>query len=633
MLLNRCGLAIGILFYAFVLLANAWLCDDAYITYRSIDNFINGYGLTWNSGERVQSYTHPLWFIALSSVHFFTGEIYYTALFFSAIISILAVSTLALHIAPNWKNAILGIALLSNSKAFVDYSTSGLENPLTHLLAALFMWFYLLNSPSDKRLFFLSALAALAILNRMDTALLFIPALLFAYADQRNLRTTAILVGGFVPFLAWEVLSIVYYGFPFPNTAYAKLGTGIPTGELLLQGMHYFANSLRLDPLTLLTISIGIFSMLWRRERTHLPIALGIVLYLLYIARIGGGFMSGRFLAAPLFLTALLLVHSRPIKNNALGAGLLILVFFIGLTAPHSPLRSDASYGLDRDDVVDSHQIADERAAYYAYTGLLNALRTPTPFPNHGWADWGRRLREFADAGVPAVVTWPYVGFAGFYAGPDCHFLDIFGLADPLTARLPMRYEENWRIGHFDRILPAGYLETYLYGFNLIEDPNLAIFYDKLQIVISGELFTMQRWREIWRMNTGYYNHLIDRERYMHPSNKDIARTNQLALGLPITFKPDRFEYYSGLGDLYYQRQHYQAALEQYKGGIKLGHQYVQKLYPEDYQQKLRHLYLHLARTLTALGENFAARAVLQTYLQIFNDDPIIATELANLSS
>ena len=75
----------GILFYATALLTNAWLCDDAYITYRSIDNFVSGYGPVWNSGERVQSYTHPLWFFVLSAAYFITGEMYYTALIVSAI--------------------------------------------------------------------------------------------------------------------------------------------------------------------------------------------------------------------------------------------------------------------------------------------------------------------------------------------------------------------------------------------------------------------------------------------------------------------------------------------------------------------------------------------------------------------
>jgi arabinofuranosyltransferase len=47
----------------------AWLCDDAYITFRTVDNFIHGYGLTWNVAERVQAYTHPLWMLLLSGVY------------------------------------------------------------------------------------------------------------------------------------------------------------------------------------------------------------------------------------------------------------------------------------------------------------------------------------------------------------------------------------------------------------------------------------------------------------------------------------------------------------------------------------------------------------------------------------
>ena len=46
---------------AFVLVNTAWLSEDIYITLRVVDNFVNGYGLTWNVAERVQAYTHPLW--------------------------------------------------------------------------------------------------------------------------------------------------------------------------------------------------------------------------------------------------------------------------------------------------------------------------------------------------------------------------------------------------------------------------------------------------------------------------------------------------------------------------------------------------------------------------------------------
>src|SRR5258706_11724750 len=48
---------------ALIILRNAWVSEDAYITFRVIDNFFHGYGLRWNVHERVQAYTHPLWLL------------------------------------------------------------------------------------------------------------------------------------------------------------------------------------------------------------------------------------------------------------------------------------------------------------------------------------------------------------------------------------------------------------------------------------------------------------------------------------------------------------------------------------------------------------------------------------------
>ena len=39
--------------FAVVLVSNAWLAEDAYIMLRTVRNFIDGYGLTWNTTERV----------------------------------------------------------------------------------------------------------------------------------------------------------------------------------------------------------------------------------------------------------------------------------------------------------------------------------------------------------------------------------------------------------------------------------------------------------------------------------------------------------------------------------------------------------------------------------------------------
>lgn len=40
-------------FFALIIVKNLWIADDAYITFHTVDNFLHGYGLTWNTDERV----------------------------------------------------------------------------------------------------------------------------------------------------------------------------------------------------------------------------------------------------------------------------------------------------------------------------------------------------------------------------------------------------------------------------------------------------------------------------------------------------------------------------------------------------------------------------------------------------
>ncbi|HEX6477779.1 MAG TPA: hypothetical protein VF043_02960 [Ktedonobacteraceae bacterium] len=93
------------------------------------------------------------------------------------------------------------------------------------------------------RLFYLALIAALATVNRMDTFLLFLPALVYSFCQSPGWKRLGTLLLGFVPFLVWEAFALWYYGFLFPNTAYARLDTGIGTGRLLAQGVDYLISS------------------------------------------------------------------------------------------------------------------------------------------------------------------------------------------------------------------------------------------------------------------------------------------------------------------------------------------------------------------------------------------------------
>ena len=121
----------------------------------------------------------------------------------------------------------------------------------------------------------------------------------------------------------------------------------------------------------------------------------------------------------------------------------------------------------------------------------------------HGYA-----LRESGKS----VVDEKNVGFIGFFAGPDVHIVDLYAICDPLLARLPVSSLDKWRIGHYEREVPNGYLPTLRTGVNQIHDPNLAAYYDQMSLITRGPLFSRARLIAIWRMNTGQFNHLLPAE-------------------------------------------------------------------------------------------------------------------------
>ena len=200
---ERLAVIIALGCYLLVCIRTCWLGDDAYITFRSIDNFLNGYGLRWNPSERVQTYTHPLWMFVLTALHFIAGEVFYSTLIFSIAVSFCAVSLCAVYLASSLGAGLFAVIAFASSKAFVDYSSSGLENPLTHLLLVVFLCLYSAGgagSQSRRRLFLLGLIASLAALNRADTILLYLPALLLI-CSKRPARNLFILAVSFTPLL------------------------------------------------------------------------------------------------------------------------------------------------------------------------------------------------------------------------------------------------------------------------------------------------------------------------------------------------------------------------------------------------------------------------------------------------
>lgn len=494
----------AVLLHLLVVIRCAWVSDDAYITLRTVDNFVRGRGLVWNANERVQTYTHPLWLLLLSGAYRLTHEAYYTTIAVGLLISLATVSLVAAQAARNLWGRLLAVVLLTTSKSYVDYSTSGLENPLTHLWLVLFAMLYLNGPAQGPRLMGAALLAGLAAFNRLDTVLLFVPPLLWALIQRpirEGMRAAAV---GTAPIAAWLLFALWYYGFPFPNTAYAKLGNGVPWHRLCGQGLRYLLVSAYFDPVLALTMSVAALGALCQRDGRRIAWAGGMLLYTAYVVWLGGDFMAGRFLTPP-FLMAVLLVGACPLpRARWTWAG---LALFVALSAmrPYTPLWSGARYrGAEPSHLFVHRFILDERGGYHAAAGLM-ARQGRSPWPQFT----GRRDAEEARRLSKKVVVKGNVGYFGFAVGHDVHVVDYLGLTDPLLARLPPVPKPYIRPGHFEREIPAGYYETLEAGVNRIADPGLAEYYEHLCVLTRGSLWDRRRWVEIWKMNAGRYRDLL----------------------------------------------------------------------------------------------------------------------------
>jgi len=543
--------------FCYIILSNAWVTEDAFITFRTLENFVNGYGLTWNITERVQAFTHPLWLFVHVPIYYLTGEVYLTTILISLLFDI-AAFLLIIRLFPASIGFIFAFLLvpLFLSKAFAEYATSGLENPLTFFCLALFCYLLIKkNSDSVKFMFLIGLVANFSALNRLDTILFYLPTLIFLVFTHRHWKSWFALGLGFAPLAIWELFSLFYYGFLFPNTAYAKLSTGISARSYFQQGIIYAIDLLKYDPFSTIVILVGILFTIHTFYRNRIfnfnvLMGIGLILYCLYVLKVGGDFMSGRFWVTPFFLSVILIYWTLQPYDNKLGwinfflGSLLALIFLIVFPAPPT-----------KNLVINTTGIAQEKNAYVSYTGLLNYTRMETVNGNaqlHPWIKNGMELKTQAQTSHSTIVIAERsIGMRGYYAGQQVILIDHFALSDALLARLPVFNKGNWRIGHFFRHLPVGYLHAHKTGSLSEMSPILAQYYAPLRLITTAPLFDIQRLKTVIWFNLGYYDHFlrdyvdnfyfIEKDAEMNPQN-------------PTVTSQERSQIYKKLGEVYQQR-------------------------------------------------------------------------------
>jgi arabinofuranosyltransferase len=485
-------LACVVLAYAFV--RTAAVTEDAFITFRVIDNALNGHGWVWNIGERVQPYTHPLWALLLWLAALATGELYHTALVLSLALTLGYVATLA-RFAAGRITLLWAVVALLFSEAFIEYSSASLENALAHCLigAAIAAWKFAPHRPQWFALF-----AGLLVVTRHDLGLLVAPALAWVFLRERGAIRWQVFAIAALPLAAWSAFALLYYGSPWPNSAFAKLNNGLDLAESFAAAKPYFRDLAKYDAVTALVIVVacvrGLVQASWGMR---LP-ALGLLLYLAYLCTAGGDYMGGRLFSTPFAMAVAMVVFCVRLRWWWTAPAW----FFITI-----------ALGLQRGWMVrDVHPHAETRklsqhAWMYPHSGWL-AQKRDASYNNMPWALQGEQAKRERHE----IVAKCAVGLYGYTAGERVYILDPLALTDNFLSRLPSKKPSY--PGHYERALPAGYVESKLTSSNKLVDESLAKLYVLTQSIARDDLFDPRRLDAIWQLNTGAAKRLVNASKY-----------------------------------------------------------------------------------------------------------------------
>lgn len=459
-LTQRLGLALASLWSVWsVQILGFWILDDAYISFRYALNMLQGHGLVFNPGERVEGYTNFLWTMLMAipiGLGFDPTLPSAIATMLIGLATIWLVYAWGLRLASAHEGAsipqrlahsllpLTAPLLLALNTPFMLYGVrgSGMETALFSLLLVAGSW-AVHEAGSARQCFRAGLIFALMVMTRPDGVLAVAMAGLYLLArslpDWLKARPSlgallrsplANYVYGFLicfgPYYLWRYL---YYGYPLPNTFYAKVGSG---WAQYLRGLNYsyeFAASMGWRFLTVVFL-LGLIAVWWRvwrgkafnwqvlRLETLHVIGL-IALYLLYIIYVGGDHFPGFRFFVPLIPLIALLIQQALLNIAQLRIGLLK-----GLEAWPAPLGALALALLYL--VFTAYQLpsSDIGVAWSPVRGEYNVVEK-----NRELGLW---LRDNTPADT--VVATGIAGALPYYSG--LRVIDTLGLNDLHIAHL-----------------------------------------------------------------------------------------------------------------------------------------------------------------------------------------------------
>jgi arabinofuranosyltransferase len=427
--------------------------DDAYIFLRFAEN-INDYGaIVWNPGETpVEGYTSFLYLMILTAFNALGFDISlvsgWIGIIFSLLTLLIAWKISNLILPSRSLIGVVTVALIAFSPSFIYWSTSGMDVPFISFLTVLSSFLYLVYLSSNISPYLLGLSFTLFALARPEGIgyIAFILALecirsLYLYKKINWSVIFKIIVPFLVVYLPYFIWRWQYFGYPLPNTYYAKTGAGL---QQIVEGVKYWWSSLIGSfgiNLVLFTVFLSFIKIKYQ-NKINFTIAF-LTLFILTswgMTMLNGGdhFGHGRFLlpVMPLFLLLVAYGYANLAEKNkrVFWLGIISVMLIAGVWS------SDKQYSLIRNKAGD------------LYYGRQQTLPTANPEKFEVYDQYvpafkimGQKLSQIDSDATIAVIP---IGAIGYYSKTTV--VDMLGIVNPVIAHQPFDpiYTSTWRPGH-----------------------------------------------------------------------------------------------------------------------------------------------------------------------------------------
>lgn len=406
-------------------LLEARIQDDAFISFRYARHLVQGQGLVWNIGEKVEGYTNFLWTLVAALPLAISDKLSPLAWArmlssFSGYMTMVVTFLSMRHLLPKTHVfPLVPIALLAGSWPLAINTMTGLE---TVFFGALLTsaTFLLIRELDDSKYRGSSLLYACAALTRPEAILLFVLVSTLVFGHRRNGGKPALRYAArfFLPFVtlvgAHEIFRIAYYGEFVPNTYFVKFGAALPAG--MPTRASYVGDFLTngLDPVGITAVLVVFLAIFKGRELRLQILLLTAVFGLLNVALSGADFMIGfRYLVpyAPAFYMAATLgfeAFTERVRKGPSARHLEVGAFIVAL-------------------------LASAHGYWYSRTKLQSFEQLRQTVTRDSNSELGKWLRDSLPKNT--VVVARDIGEIGYLS--DLPIVDMTGLTDRTIARKP----------------------------------------------------------------------------------------------------------------------------------------------------------------------------------------------------